>query len=69
MKRIVKLKFWSFLVFGFIFLLVGVYLFTAGKVSEGVVTALVIAGTGQLVIFTLLLFVYYGKHLTEKLKK
>jgi len=69
MKLFVKLKFWSYLVFGIIFLLLGVILFSAGKASNGVVAAMVIAGTGQLIIFTTLLFIYYGKHISQKLKK
>ncbi|MEE4248429.1 MAG: hypothetical protein V2I33_23855, partial [Kangiellaceae bacterium] len=59
MKRLAKIKFWSFAIFGTIFLILGTYLFVSGKSSEGTAKVLIIAGIGQLVIFYGLLFYLY----------
>ncbi|MEX0988131.1 MAG: hypothetical protein WD052_11695 [Bacteroidales bacterium] len=69
MKKFAKIKFWSFLVFGFGFLLLGAYLFVSGKGSPGMVKAMIIVGAGQLIIFYVLLFTLYREKLKEKFKK
>jgi hypothetical protein len=69
MNTFAKIKFWSFLVFGILFLLLGVYLFASGKGSPGMNKSMIIVGTGQLVIFYVLLFILYREKLREKLKK
>lgn len=60
------IKLWSFLVFGFLFLLFGVYLFASGHDSPGTIQAMIIAGMGQLVIFYILLFTWYRKDEKKK---
>lgn len=51
MKTLAKLKFWSYLIFGLLFLLAGIFFFVSGKASEGIAKILMIAGVGQLAIF------------------
>lgn len=61
MKKFATIKLWSLLVFGFLFLLYGVYLFASGNDYPGTVKAMIIAGMGQLVLFYILLFTWYRK--------
>ena len=68
MKTIAKLKFWSFLIFGMLFLLVGIFFFVSGKASEGTAKVLMIAGVGQLIIFYGLLFYLYKGKLNNAVK-
>lgn len=68
-KKIGNIKLWSFLVFGFLFLIFGVYLLVSGKGSPGMIKAMVVAGTGQLVIFYVLFFLLYRERLKKKSDK
>ena len=62
MKVLAKLKFWSFLVFGILFLLAGIFFFVSGKSSVTTAKTLMIAGVGQLIVFYgLLFYLYKGK--------
>ncbi len=65
MKIYTQIKLWSFLVFGLIFLFLGVYFFVNGRSTPGVVKAMIITGAGQLIIFNILFFALNW----EKLKK
>lgn len=67
MKTLAKLKFWSFLIFGLLFLFAGIFFFVSGKASEGIAEVLMIAGVGQLVIFYALLFYLYKGKLKNEL--
>ena len=69
MKTIGKITLWSFLVFGILFLFGGVYLYVSGSSTPGVVKGLIIAGTGQLVIFNVLFFLVFRKLLKDKSEK
>lgn len=51
MKLFSKIYLWSYLVFGILFLFIGIYLVASGRSSEGVIKTFIIAGTGQLVLF------------------
>lgn len=64
-----KIRLWSFLVFGIIFLLTGVYLYASGKGSEAVAASFVIVGTGQLIIFNVLFFLVFRKSPEKETKK
>ena len=48
-----------------LFLFAGVFLLACGKPYPGTIKALFIAGTGQMVIFNILLFYLYGKRLRD----
>lgn len=67
MKKFAKIKFWSFAVFGTLFLILGTYFFVSGKSSEGTAKVLIIAGIGQLIIFYGLLFYLYKGKLKDAL--
>ncbi|QMU64328.1 MAG: hypothetical protein GKR88_08540 [Flavobacteriaceae bacterium] len=67
MKTFAKLKFWSFLIFGILFLFAGIFFFVSGKSSEGTANVLMIAGIGQLIIFYGLLFYLYKGKLKDAL--
>lgn len=69
MKTIAKLKFWSFLIFGILFLLAGIFFFVSGKTSLGTAKVLMISGVGQLIIFYGLLFYLYNGKLKDAIKK
>lgn len=69
MKTFAKIKFWSLLGFGMIFLILGTFLFISGRASQGAIEALLIAGLGQLVIFYFLLFYLYKGKLRNMTKK
>jgi hypothetical protein len=68
MKRLAKLKFWSFLIFGMLFLLAGIFFFVSGRASEGTAKVLMVAGVGQLIIFYGLLFYLYKGKLNDAAK-
>jgi hypothetical protein len=69
MKTFAKLKFWSFLIFGLLFLFAGIFFFVSGKASIDTAKVLMIAGVGQLIIFYgLLLYLYKGK-IKDSLKR
>jgi hypothetical protein len=69
MKTFAKIKFWSLLGAGMLFLYLGTFFFITGRASQGAIEALFIAGLGQLTIFYILLFLLFKdklKKLTEK---
>jgi hypothetical protein len=68
MKTLAKLKFWSFLIFGLLFLFLGIFFFVSGKASEGTANVLMIAGSGQLIVFYCILFYLYKGKLKDALK-
>jgi high-affinity Fe2+/Pb2+ permease len=68
MKKLAKWKFWSFLVFGLAFIFFGAFLFATGRGSSSLAEFSLLAGTGQLVIFTVLLFYLYKGKLKEARK-
>ena len=59
MKTFAKIKFWSLLFFGMLFLTLGTFFFITGRASQGAIQALLIAGIGQLTIFYVLLFLLF----------
>lgn len=62
MKKFAKWKFWSFLVFGLLFLFAAAYLYASGRGESSLALFSLLAGAGQLIIFTVLLFyLYKGK--------
>jgi hypothetical protein len=67
MKTLAKLKFWSFLIFGMLFLFAGIFFFVSGKASQETANVLMIAGVGQLIIFYGLLFYLYKGRLKNAL--
>ena len=69
MKTLAKLKFWSFLIFGMLFLLSGIFFFVSGKASIDTAKVLIVAGIGQLIIFYGLLFYLHKGKLTDALGK
>lgn len=69
MKMYAKIRLWSFLVFGILFLFIGVYLQASGSDASGTIKAMLIAGTGQIVIFNVILFGTYKGKLKEKQKQ
>lgn len=69
MKKFAKIQLFSFLVFGLLFLFLAVYLEASGRSTESMISALVIAGTGQIVIFNVILFVVFREKIKEMLKK
>jgi len=68
MKKLAKWKFWSFLGFGLAFFFLAAYLFATGRGSSSLAEFSLLAGTGQLVIFTVLLFYLYKGKLREAQK-
>jgi uncharacterized membrane-anchored protein len=68
MKTLAKIKFWSFLISGLLFLIVGIFLFVSGKSSEMTANTLMIAGVGQLIVFYGLLFYLYKGRLKDAIK-
>jgi len=68
MKKLAKWKFWSFLGFGLAFIFLAAYLFATGRGSSSLANLSLIAGAGQLVIFTILLFYLYKGKLREARK-
>ena len=68
MKKLAKWKFWSFLGFGLAFLLLGAYLMATGRGSSSLANLSLLAGAGQLIIFTVLLFYIYKGKLSEARK-
>ena len=56
MNTYIKVKFWSFLVVGAVCVFIGAYLFPFGPDKRPWAELLLLAGTGQLVIFAVLLF-------------
>ncbi len=69
MKTFAKIKFWSLLVFGMLFLIAGTFFLITGRASQGATEALFIAGLGQLAIFYILLFYLYKGELKKIMKK
>ena len=69
MKTFAKIKFWSLLAAGHLFLFLGTYLFITGRASQGAIEALLIAGMGQLTILYILLFFLYKDKLKNLTKK
>lgn len=67
MKTFAKIKFWSFGIFGTLFVVLGSYFFVSGNSSEGTAKTLMIVGIGQLVIFYGLLFYLYKGKIKEAL--
>lgn len=62
MKKLAKWKFWSFLVFGILFIFLAAYLYATGRGSGSLAHLSLLAGIGQLIIFNVLLFyLYRGK--------
>jgi hypothetical protein len=68
MKKLAKWKFWSLLGFGLAFIFFGAYLLVTGRGSSSLAELSLLAGTGQLVIFTILLFYLYKGKLREARK-
>lgn len=68
MKTLAKWKFWSYLVFGMLFLFAGIFFFVSGKASQAIANVLMIAGVGQLLFFYGLLFYLYKGKLKDALK-
>jgi len=68
MKTLAKWKFWSLLGFGLAFIFLAAYLFATGRGSSSLAELSLIAGAGQLVIFTILLFYLYKGKLREARK-
>ena len=69
MKTFAKIKFWSLLGFGMLFLTLGTYFSISGRASQGATEALLMAGIGQLAIFYILLFYLYKDKLKAFIKK
>lgn len=69
MKTAAKINFFSFLGFGILFLVLGVILFQSDKWSAGSAKALIIAGTGQLVIFNVLMLILNWQYLRDLMKR
>ncbi len=69
MKTFAKIKLFSFLVFGLLFLVIGISMHISGKWLPGSVMAFILAGTGQIVIFNVLFFILYKDRIRERLKK
>ena len=69
MKKFALLKFWSLLVFGFAFLLLAAFLFATGRGESSAANLSLIAGSGQLLIFTILLFYLYKGKLKSAIKQ
>ncbi|WP_458626434.1 hypothetical protein [Winogradskyella sp. PC D3.3] len=63
MKKLAKLKFWSFLISGLLFLFFGAYFYFSGSSSSSTAEVLMMAGIGQLVLFYGLLFYLYKGNL------
>lgn len=61
MKTIAKIKFWSLLTFGLLFLFVGAFMFTTASGSRETSEVLMFSGIGQLTLFYFLLFWFYKK--------
>lgn len=68
MKKLAKWKFWSFLVFGILFILLAAYLYATGRGSSSLAHLSLLAGIGQLVIFNVLLF-YLNKGRIRQARK
>ncbi len=68
MKKLAKWKFWSFLVFGIVFIFVAVYLLATGRGDSSLAKLSMLAGVGQLIIFTILLFYLYKGKIKEARK-
>lgn len=68
MKKLAKWKFWSFLVFGLAFIFLAAWLFATGRGSSSMAKLSLLAGTGQLIIFNVLLFYLYKGKLKEARK-
>ena len=69
MKTFAKIKFWSLLGFGLIFLFLGTFFLVTQRASQGAIQALLLAGCGQLAIFYILLFYLYKGKLKNAKKK
>ena len=62
MKKLAKWKLWSFLVFGIAFIFLAAFLLATGRGDSSLAKLSMLAGAGQLIIFTVLLFyLYKGK--------
>jgi hypothetical protein len=68
MKNLAKWKFWSLLGFGLAFIFLAAFLFATGRGSSSLAELSLIAGAGQLVIFTALLFYLYKGKISEARK-
>lgn len=68
MRKLAKWKFWSLLGFGLAFIFLAAFLFATGRGSSSLAELSLIAGVGQLVIFTVLLFYLYKGKLRDALK-
>ncbi len=65
MKKLAKWKLWSFLVFGLLFLLAAAFLYATGRGDSSLAHLSLLAGIGQLLIFTVLLFYLYKGKIKE----
>lgn len=61
MSTYAKIKFWSFLVIGVVCIFAGGYLFPYGPDKRTIAEFLLLIGSGQLLIWVLLYFVWYRK--------
>ncbi len=61
MNTYAKVKFWSFLIVGAVCIFFGAYLIPFGPDKRPIAELLLLAGLGQLLIFTVLLFLKYRK--------
>jgi hypothetical protein len=68
MKKFAKLKFWSFLVFGLLFLFAAAFLYATGRGESSLADFSLLAGLGSLIIFTVILFYLYKGKIKEARK-